>query len=1350
MSPLTSLGTRRIPLPTRGPISTEADTGFLGQVGRFLDVGLGGAFIRNILAGEGEAALRSLPIIGLASAPSSGYAPSGRQLLDRYLGPGDWGQISDIAPFLFGEPKSGALIERNGFWDWTAKGVAGFAAEVLLDPATYLGIGGLTRAGRALKLAGSSENARRIILLGASREGFESLSKLERSILPTLRKLDGKLPLDLMPTFAEQAKTGQRALFAFDVPFTDIATPLMQAPGAFEVFGRAGRWLRASTFGEAFLKRPGSATGNQVFNDFSKTMVQIAEGLKSRDTFKINEALAEMTSTAKTLLHPDERTPEKIAETVRGWLNATEMSSAFKLLPKKEKEMVDVLRGFMDDFFERDILSGVNVTPLDDFRRLEIDKIATLLDGVPQDFAKRAGKIFSDTARASLGRKESFNRIIQRRIRLGTAGVGDDFVRALESIDGTLDEIERVALQPGQTARVASQAQVLTAKAVGLDKRFDMLIRQFRDEAGKVKLTGRKTTRYNRLEASITEIGNQLDSTISRLNKLDEPLSAAGLGKARALIERQRKIIENRRVLQPALKLEKAAIGGLDDLVEPITPSAIEAQGIRKLAQVGVAVARQGAKKEGSYLDQLMELGNRMVDEVVPEDQIARELERLAPRAQKSGPSARQAVQDLTETLENMNKTNLSVDDYLTHVPTLAAREWLEKQFPDMFRAATYEWRLDHASTLRRSLAGGISEINERFRNVLDGGDFFTTDPGVILATRALRTSTAETISQFAEGALRMRNVGVDALQSLDDALSKGATLGTTPREVLAGALEFGADTPARQQSALDNIRKVLTQSSDVVGKDGLVTKPRFLSAVADLDNLMRRHSNGVLGLPKNRQVLETWRRKNLVPKVFDTEVADSIDRMMDVLRGEPTVIGRIPRWIQKITRPWKIITLMPWPQYHSRNFYSEWFLNFLAGMQNPAVAGDMAWRSMNVIWAETRRRGLKVAGDVKGVEKWESRLRNMKFKTRDGVIDGAELVDQFRRLGLDEGFQRSELNMLLSPVDQVTQINVASKARGVVGKFAQAIGDTGPGRMVKGATGGLMKSAFALNNFVERHPRLAQFIWELENNGRSFKDAGLEVVKRHYSYNSLSFTKFENQLRASVIPFFSWTRNNVPAMFREFVKFPRRGSVVANLFGTSQFTPEELQAMPEWVRDSVKLRTSKKGVITRFGLPFEDIMEWWSDPGRKALTSLHPAAQGAIEFGTGRRVFTGKPIAQDTIIRDRRLPDIVEVLGNAALGRLASAGRKIQDIRSGRLRFDEFSLSFFLGPKIQQFDAEESNFNRLQEAVRKLQDEGVVKTFEIPFISKDDKRSTPEIRKLLKEFRSASKKRSQRRKRRR
>ncbi len=45
----------------------------------------------------------------------------------------------------------------------------------------------------------------------------------------------------------------------------------------------------------------------------------------------------------------------------------------------------------------------------------------------------------------------------------------------------------------------------------------------------------------------------------------------------------------------------------------------------------------------------------------------------------------------------------------------------------------------------------------------------------------------------------------------------------------------------------------------------------------------------------------------------------------------------------------------------------------------------------------------------------------------------------------------------------------------------------------------------------------------ELEDNGLTLRDATLEVVKRHYSYNARSFTKFENEIARTAIPFFSW-----------------------------------------------------------------------------------------------------------------------------------------------------------------------------------------------------------------------------------
>lgn len=85
-----------------------------------------------------------------------------------------------------------------------ARGVTGFAADVLLDPTTYMGVGAVNKLGRAIK-AGK-------VLKGAAQLSKQEKAAIafRKAIFKTEKVAD--LTQDLAPTLAKQAKAGQRSL----------------------------------------------------------------------------------------------------------------------------------------------------------------------------------------------------------------------------------------------------------------------------------------------------------------------------------------------------------------------------------------------------------------------------------------------------------------------------------------------------------------------------------------------------------------------------------------------------------------------------------------------------------------------------------------------------------------------------------------------------------------------------------------------------------------------------------------------------------------------------------------------------------------------------------------------------------------------------------------------------------------------------------------------------------------------------------------------------------------------------------------------------------------------------------
>jgi hypothetical protein len=132
------------------------EPGILEMAGRGLN--LAGGAVRGTLAGAIE------PLIGKdiisAEEIASGTVPGSAELMDR-AGVGEGFSLSDIAPGMYSETGEGLTFQKGGFFDPTARGIVGLAADIATDPLTYLAAPlkaaqaarAGTVAGKALKLA---------------------------------------------------------------------------------------------------------------------------------------------------------------------------------------------------------------------------------------------------------------------------------------------------------------------------------------------------------------------------------------------------------------------------------------------------------------------------------------------------------------------------------------------------------------------------------------------------------------------------------------------------------------------------------------------------------------------------------------------------------------------------------------------------------------------------------------------------------------------------------------------------------------------------------------------------------------------------------------------------------------------------------------------------------------------------------------------------------------------------------------------------------------------------------------------------------------------------------------------
>ncbi len=241
-----------------------------------------------------------------------------------------------------------------------------------------------------------------------------------------------------------------------------------------------------------------------------------------------------------------------------------------------------------------------------------------------------------------------------------------------------------------------------------------------------------------------------------------------------------------------------------------------------------------------------------------------------------------------------------------------------------------------------------------------------------------------------------------------------------------------------------------------------------------------------------------------------------------------PQELTRVGQTYDVILNYWKKWTLVLFPKYHLRNGVGNLWNNSLAGVDPKTY---MIAASLQMYKAF--RNGNKVFGRMKDPRIAE-RARSKMYKMLDEHgLDSAwagKILKEAEDLGVvNKGFVNSDVS------EEVTK-------RAMKGMHGQSMFS----KIKHHLTGeSSLEAGQAVGTIVENNARLAHFVDRILK-GDGPVEAAMSVKKYLFDYTDL--TQFEKQIMKRVVPFYTWTRKNIPLQLEKMIEDPRRAMAIGTM----------------------------------------------------------------------------------------------------------------------------------------------------------------------------------------------------------
>jgi hypothetical protein len=340
------------------------------------------------------------------------------------------------------------------------------------------------------------------------------------------------------------------------------------------------------------------------------------------------------------------------------------------------------------------------------------------------------------------------------------------------------------------------------------------------------------------------------------------------------------------------------------------------------------------------------------------------------------------------------------------------------------------------------------------------------------------------------------------------------------------------------------------------------------------------RFIDGMKYVPSKNKLLEG----TLLPEA----IARNVDDTLNVLTGDKATKAFLKGY-DNLLNFWKGSVTGWFPAFHTRNFIGGVFNNWLAGL-NPK------YYAMGVeLQRDLKKGGNKIWISSAGESFTSNQL--IKIIKETGAINQPGMID------------------VMKNVEDIVSPSVFKKLGNAPKNVMEA---------------------------VENNLRIPLFMDRFLGRGYSAADSAKDVFKFHFDYAPEGLTNFERNWMRRIVPFYTWTRNNIPLQIEQMIKQPGKYAVFPKLQDDigGKIGEEEFQDLPEWMKEMLVIRIGEQGgnaLWLQLNLPLEDISNLPVDSkGVKNLVSImSPILKLPLELVTNKNLFFGTDIVNPDLPKE-------------------------------------------------------------------------------------------------------------------